>query len=594
MSSMNRLSALFSLLIVVGGAARASALGKTVATAEPTVDTPLPAPGMGWNTFNFFGARHSDILMRKMADAFVASGLRDAGYTIIRIDGGWWGNDSDRRWYYWTEAGKYAGGQPYQPGDPHVDEKNYPGGVRPLANYLHSKRLKLGFYLSPELSTGASDNYPHNNRDHKVPPPVTGPALVDHHAHWVAESGIDHLFYDGYDWNESKGVEPYTRMFHGLREEAKRLDHPIVFSVNSGWKARARDWADEWRTGPDINGEWRSIMENLAAVSDPKPAGQGRWNNPDCLMVGFIGDEEAKSQMSLWCVTAAPLYLSWDFRVMNDWERYVLLNTEAISVDQDPAGTPGRRIKSDGDAEIWARPLSDGSHAIVLLNAGEKPSSIEVKWADLGLAGAKAQVRDLWAHESLGVRNDGYMAKRLPPHGCALLRVAPESKPFSHPANTWAPKPSKTHREPLNASGWTITTTMPRKDDPLSHLLDCDPKTGFWSYASAGQYIQLDFGRPTTFDRVIIDHKGVGPNPWPYKVYASRAVFSLQVSMDGQEFRPVASDSFGPAYTLASFKPVTARHLRIVVKEIERTSADDDYTFRAQDLYVFSPVQANQ
>ena len=71
-----------------------------------SIDNPLPTPGMGWSTYNFFGARHNDKLMRQIGDAFVASGLRDAGYTILRIDGGWWGEDGDRRWYYWTEPGK--------------------------------------------------------------------------------------------------------------------------------------------------------------------------------------------------------------------------------------------------------------------------------------------------------------------------------------------------------------------------------------------------------------------------------------------------------------------------------------------------------
>ena len=160
-----------------------------------------------------------------MGDAFAASGLRDAGYTILRIDGGWWGDDGDRRWWYWTEAGKYADGAEYRPGDPHVDPKNYPGGVRPLADYLHKKGLKLGFYLAPEISTGEPDNYP-GNKDRKEPPPVTGLDLVDQHAKWVADNGLDHLFYDGYDWEEKKGLEPYTRMFADLRKEANAWTGP--------------------------------------------------------------------------------------------------------------------------------------------------------------------------------------------------------------------------------------------------------------------------------------------------------------------------------------------------------------------------------
>ena len=559
---------------------------------RPTVDAPLPAPGMGWTTFNFFGPRHDDKLLRRMGDAFVASGLRDAGYSILRIDGGWWGDDGNRRWYYWTEAGKYAGGDDYRPGDPHVDPRNYPGGIRPLADYLHGKGLKLGFYLSPEISTGAPDNYP-ANRDRKGPPPLKGPGLVGQHAKWAADNGLDHLFYDGYDWNEAKGTEPYTRMFSALREEAKRVDRPIAFSINSGWKGRPREWADEWRTSPDINGEWRSILENLATVADPEPAGKGRWNNPDCLMVGFCTDEEAKSQMSLWCVAAAPLYVSYDFRVMNDWERYVLLNTEAVAVDQDVGGTPGRRVRADGAAQVWARPLADGSKAVVLFNAGDRPLTVTARRAELEIPPGPVHVRDLWAHKDLGGVDKEYVAPDLPPHGCALLKVTPGDKPPPEPKATWAPHPGRRPDfKPLTAEGWTTRTDLSRKDDPPSNLTDGDPTTGFWSWAEPGKWLELDLGKPTRFDRIVIDHKGVGPNPWPYQVYAPRSAFTLDVSEDGKTFRKAAEDSFGPAYTLITFKPLTARYVRLVLGEVERTSAYGDVVWGAKDIYLFDTAGA--
>jgi alpha-galactosidase len=252
--------------------------------ARPSVDEPLPLPGMGWTTYNFFTPRHNAKLLQRMALAFEKSGLRDAGYTILRIDGGWWGDDGNRRWYYWTEKGKYAGGAPYRPGDPHVDARNYPDGLKVVADRLHERGLKLGFYLSPALSTGKADNYP-GNKAPKVMPAVQGAALVRQHARFVADSGLDHLFYDGYDWPR-KDLGAYTQMARALRAEARRVKRPIAFSINTGWLGRHLEWADEWRTSPDINGTWKAILECLGTVADPKPAGKGRWNNPDCLMVG--------------------------------------------------------------------------------------------------------------------------------------------------------------------------------------------------------------------------------------------------------------------------------------------------------------------
>ncbi len=553
----------------------------------PSIDVPLPAPGMGWSTYNFFGPRHNEALLLKMADAFDKSGLLAAGYNILRIDGGWWGDDGSRRWYYWTEGGKYEGGAGYAAGDPHVDARNYPRGIKPLADDLHAKGLSLGFYLAPELSTGASANFP-GNKEAPVQPATGGNQLVAQHARWVADSGIDHLFFDGYDWGETKGIDPYTTMFQSLRTEARRAGRPIIFSINTGWKGRPKEWADEWRTGRDIDGQWSTILECLSGLAEPGPAGRGHWNNPDYLMVGFIGDEEAKSQMSLWCIAGAPLYLSHDFRVLNVWDRYVLLNTEAIAVDQDHGGTPGSRVRTLGPLQIWVRPLDGGAKAVVVLNAGEAPQQAELKWADIGLAQDPAQVRDLWAHANLGAVA-GAFSTELPPHGCAFLRVEGGTAGHAPLHANWAPDPgAKPSLAPLPSKGWTARTDMPRKDDPLANLLDGDPKTGWWSYAEPGQSLEIDFGKPIVFDRLVIDHAGRGPNVWPYRVLAPRSTYILQASDDGHHFSEIAADSFGPVYTLATFKPTSARYIRIVIDKFVKTSFNDDATFNVKDIYLFN------
>jgi hypothetical protein len=128
---------------------------------------------------------------------------------------------------------------------------------------------------------------------------------------------------------------------------------------------------------------------------------------------------------------------------------------------------------------------------------------------------------------------------------------------------------------------------MPRKDDPLPKLFDGDPKTGWWSYAAPGNYLEIDFGKTLTFDRLVIDGGRAGPNPWPYRVYAPRSTFTLEVSEDGKAFKKVAVDSFGPSYTIVALKPVDARYVRIVLNELERTSAYDNPTWSAKDIYFF-------
>ena len=85
-------------------------------------------PPMGWNSWNTFGANISEDLVRETADAFVAAGLRDAGYEYVVIDDLW-------------EAGQR---------DAHGrltwDTAKFPSGIPALAEYVHSKGLKFGIY----------------------------------------------------------------------------------------------------------------------------------------------------------------------------------------------------------------------------------------------------------------------------------------------------------------------------------------------------------------------------------------------------------------------------------------------------------------
>jgi len=552
---------------------------------HPSVAMPLPRPGMGWTTYNYFVARHNQELLSTMAEAFVASGLRDAGYTILRIDGGWWGDDGNKRHYYWTEPGSYRGGWEYRPGDPHVDPRNYPQGLKGLSDALHSKGMKLGFYLSPALSMGQSENHP-GNGSAIVPPPMVGKDLVERHARFVADGGVDHLFFDGYDWNLKQGLEPYVWMSAALRREAARVQRPIAFSINSGWKGRLPDRADEWRTSRDIDGKWDTLLECLSSVADPKPAGGGRWNNPDCLMVGFLPDEEARSQMSLWCVAGAPLYLASDFRVMNEWERYVLLNTEAIAVDQDPLGRCGRRVRADGRSQVWARELAGGGRAVVLLNLGEVPADLGVEWSEIGLRSGPARVRDLWEHRTLGVFQDRFFATGIPPRGARMLLLVPGEAGLPDPPRTWAPHPGPLSPvPPLSMKGWSWKTDLPGFD--LGKATDGDPRTNTWSALRPGRSLEVTFPEPLRVDRLLIDFRGTGPHPWPYTVYAPRSSVEIQGAEGREPFRKITEATLGPSYLLAGWKAAPLTRLRISFTRCERTDASHDATWDVRDIYLF-------
>jgi alpha-galactosidase len=99
----------------------------------------------------------------------------------------------------------------------------------------------------------------------------------------------------------------------------------------------------------------------------------------------------------------------------------VLTNDEALAINQDPLGKPAGRILKNGQTEVWARPLFDGTTAVGLFNRSSQPLSVKVAWSDLKREGPQA-VRDLWQHKDLGEQADGYEAT-VAPHGTVLLKV---------------------------------------------------------------------------------------------------------------------------------------------------------------------------
>ena len=264
-------------------------------------------------------------------------------------------------------------------------------------------------------------------------------------AETFASWGIDFLKYDfcyvppGVD-----GPMLYRRMGQALRATGR----PILFSIcewgrNKPWEWAASAGGHMWRTTGDIHDAWESILEigfqrqsGLEAY-----AGPGRWNDPDMLVVGMYGkgnvarggctDAEYRSHFSLWCLLAAPLMIGCDVRNMNQVTRDILLNHEVIAVDQDPLGRQGYHVgtvfHSRQAADVWAKPLADGSVAVGLFNLGERERRrVAVAWESIGLHDRRScRVRDLWAGEDLGVFRGDFSAL-VGSHDVVLVRIAPE------------------------------------------------------------------------------------------------------------------------------------------------------------------------
>jgi alpha-galactosidase len=184
-----------------------------------------------------------------------------------------------------------------------------------------------------------------------------------------------------------------------------------------------------WRTTGDINDRWQT-MTRLGFEPQPgreKYAGPGHWNDPDMLEVGNGGMTvaEYRAHFSFWALLASPLMAGNDVRSMAPDIKDILTNSEVIAVNQDKLGREGRRVVKNGDLEVWAKPLSDGSRAVILFNRGTSESDVSVSWEQIGYPNhLPAKVRDLWAHKDLGSFSGTYSAK-VGSHSVVMVKIAP-------------------------------------------------------------------------------------------------------------------------------------------------------------------------
>jgi alpha-galactosidase len=170
------------------------------------------------------------------------------------------------------------------------------------------------------------------------------------------------------------------------------------------------------------------LIHIIDLVSDLYPyAGPGHWNDADMLEVGNGGmtTSEYRAHFSFWSLFASPLMAGNDVRTMTPEVSSILLNKDAIAVNQDPLGIQGRKVLDRGPYEVWMKPLADGSRAVIFFNRGSEAAPIRVTWEQLGLsANAPAQVRDLWAQKDRGELT-GFLEMLVAPHDVRFMRITP-------------------------------------------------------------------------------------------------------------------------------------------------------------------------
>lgn len=370
-------------------------------------------PPLGWNTWNTFGNRIDEKLLLETADFIVDAGYKDAGYEYVVIDDCWSLHERD-------ENGRLV-----------PDPEKFPHGMKYVADYVHSKGLKFGMYSC--CGTLTCGGYP-GSYDHEYIDAAT-----------FAEWGVDYLKYDFcYHTGTLEGKYFYRRMGAALAN----CGRDILFSACSWGMEETQEWikttgAHMFRSTHDIQNGWASVKSITEQQERLLPYnGHGCFNDMDMLVVGMSGDThineffktngctlaEQKTHFSIWCMYGSPLMIGCDIRNISDEAKAILLNREALAINQDGAYNQVYRLTLDrGPAEalVCARLLENGDFAVGVFNLMDTEYRFVFGFDEMGITthcGKSIDMTEVWTGEKEQLVN-GTVNTVVEGRGCKLYRL---------------------------------------------------------------------------------------------------------------------------------------------------------------------------
>jgi len=382
--------------------------------AQKRTDAHPKTPIMGWASWNSFRVAIDENIIKAQADLMVSTGLKAAGYTFVNIDDGFFGGRNEK-------------------GDLLPHPKRFPGGMKAVADYIHSKALKAGIYSDAGINTCASTwdkdtvgvgsgLYGHEEQDLKL---------------MLKTWGYDFI---KVDWcgGEKLGLDEEMR-YKQLSNQIKTIRPDVIYNI-CRWQFPGKwvvEIADSWRISGDINNTFESILHIIDKNADLwKYSSPGHVNDMDILQVGRgMSEEEDRSHFTMWSVMNSPLILGNDLRTISKHTLELVTNKEIIALNQDKLGYQARRLQKKGNVEIWAKPListMSGQVAVVLLNRSTTAESISLDIDDIGILSVQGyQIRDLWKRKDYDLTNTKTTSFEVPAHGVVTLKIIGKSKPFN-------------------------------------------------------------------------------------------------------------------------------------------------------------------
>lgn len=351
---------------------------------------------MGWNSWNTFGKDINEQLIRETADAMVSEGYRDAGYEYVIIDDCW--SLKER------VDGRLV-----------PDPELFPGGMKALADYVHSKGLKFGMYSCAGFKTcaGYPSSYGHEFED----------------ASLFAQWGVDYLKYDYCNFpNSADTRNAYLTMAAALRCSKRE----ILFAACNWGEKDPSGWmrshgAHTYRSTGDIFDVPRSYLDIFhSQLDNVEGNAPGCFNDMDMLICGMRGkgnvglsgcsDKQYLQHFAMWAFMGSPLIIGADIRTADAATRSILQNRGLIAINQDEECRPPFVIPQQfqsKEACILAKLLKGNRIALGLFNTrldSEDDITFVVSLDDLGIhseSGKALSLTDAVTGADMGTVRDG-------------------------------------------------------------------------------------------------------------------------------------------------------------------------------------------
>ena len=375
-------------------------------------------PLMGWASWNCFRTDINEEKIKAQADALVATGLAECGYTYLNIDDGYFGGRNED-------------------GELLFHKERFPNGMKVLADYAHSLGLKAGiysdagdntcgYYYDGETKAGFNVGlYGHEEQDLRK---------------LLVENDFDFIKVDwcgGLRLNLDE-EEQYTKIGKLIDKISEEVGKSIVYNI-CRWQFPG-EWAttvaDSWRTGLDIFPSFESVMYQLDEIKPlAKFCRPGHVNDLDMMQIGNgLSLEEEKTHFAMWCMLSTPLMIGCDMRQISPETLEVLKNKELIAINQDKACLQAVVVKEYRDeedtlrGEVWVKDLGEKSScqkAVALLNRSNSPLEMAVSLEEMGLSGKLISIRDVCSYEDLAPT--GKIMATVPARGVIVYRVCGEN-----------------------------------------------------------------------------------------------------------------------------------------------------------------------